>query len=144
MIRTVCLVGAWLCVAFGAQAQDSALRQCRVLPDAAARLSCYDAIPLAAARPAAVQAAPAGFGFPEPAGTAATQTVQSAVGADFTGWRGRTQITLENGQVWEVVDGSLGAVGPANRKVVVRRAAFGSYRMEFEGLNNAPTVRRVK
>lgn len=134
-----------------AQLPDQLLR-CRALADAATRLACYDALAVAT-DPAAPRttspappapAAPADFGLPRPAAETAGQEVRSRVAPGFDGWKGSTRIALENGQVWEVVDGSSGYVGPGNRKVVVRRGALGSYRMEFEGSNNSPSVRRIR
>ena len=115
-------------------------QHCRKIVEPMARLACYDATAPVDPRVPAGRAS-ANFGLPE----RNTETViHSAVSADFSGWKSNTRITLENGQVWQVVDGSTGYVGPANRKVVVRRAALGSYRIKFEGLNKSPTVRRIK
>ncbi len=115
-------------------------QHCRNIVEPMARLACYDATaPVDPQVPA--ERASGNFGLPE----RNTETViYSAVGADFRGWKSNTRITLENGQVWQVVDGSSGYVGQAHRKVVVRRAILGSYRIEFEGLNSSPTVRRIK
>lgn len=126
-----------------AQPNEQFLR-CRGLLDPAVRLACYDAIPVSQAPSSSPGSAAADFGLPERGGEPVQTTVHSSVGAQFDGWTSDARITLENGQVWQIVDGSSGYVGPANRKVVIRRAALGSYRIEFEGLNKSPTVKRIK
>lgn len=125
-----------------ANAQELPLRKCRGITDAAARLACYDSIPAASAPDS--DSAKNDFGLVSLDAEKRKEIIASSVGAEFDGWRSNGRILLENGQVWEVVDGSSGYVGPLNRKVIVRRAALGSFRMEFEGLNASPTVRRIK
>lgn len=106
------------------------------------------AAPVAAAAVAGPVAAPAPaaerFGLPERPVVAEVQAIASRVGDDFFGWGPNDRIRLANGQVWQVVDGSRGAIRPKNRNVVVRRGALGSFFMEFEGLNSTPKVRRVE
>ena len=145
-------------------AQDDALSRCRRISEPMPRLACYDAIPSGARAPMA--AAPAAAAAPlaatpaAPPGAAADnrveqfglagrpsgelQSIQSSVDARFSGWGPGTQIALANGQIWQVTDQSAGTIGPENRKVTIRRAAFGSFLLEFEGINNAPRVRRVR
>jgi hypothetical protein len=155
--------------AAAAHAQD--LRSCRGLPDGAARLACYDALPLPAdaaappARPAVaaaaaasgtrtVAAAPAPGAAQAVSGEAAfglqgaargeVEAVRSSVAGRFQGWGPRTRIRLANGQVWEVSDDSTAATWLQNPLVVVRRAALGSFLLEVEGLNRTARVRRVE
>lgn len=153
-MRKIVPVALALLSALPAAAQDDALQRCRGVADAAARLACYDAIPLRSAPRTAPAVAPAPaparvaapadrFGLPEkPA--ADGQSIVSAVAAGFDGWGPSSRIRLENGQVWEVTDSSSGTVGAANRRVTVRRGALGSYWLEFEGMNKSPRVRRVE
>ena len=54
------------------------------------------------------------------------------------------KISLKNGQVWQVIDGSTGTVIGKSKTVTIRRAVLGSYWMEFEGLSKAPKVQRLK
>ncbi len=161
---------ACLLMALNAQAlaQDaSSLRQCRALADMAARLACYDAIPLPsvpavsavpatpapAARPAmplAVPVTPAApapapetqFGLPAPA----DRVLELVTRYDglFEGWRPDERIRLANGQVWRVVDGSSGVYNLNNPKVTIRRGALGRFVLDIEGANKTPTVRRVE
>ena len=152
-------------LAAGAHAQD--LRSCRALQDAPARLGCYDNLPLpaqstlpatraAAAAPpvAAVTAAPAeptpspagleaSFGLQGPA-RAEAAAVRSNVAGRFDGWGPKSRIRLTNGQIWEVTDGSRVSVWLLDPKVVVRRAALGSFMLEVEGLTQAVRVQRVE
>ena len=166
-------LAAWLTVlgmlgAGDAGADEVAFGKCRRVADAVERLACYDAIPhpvappvrpssaahtaeqrASASAPAAAPArvSPPGadtFGLPSRARTQELQSIRSTVGADFFGWGPTERIRLENGQVWEVLDGSSGTVGPVNRQVTVRRGALGSFFLEFEGLNISPRVRRLR
>jgi hypothetical protein len=67
-MRTIALLAGLLAGANSASADDAALLRCRALPDATARLACYDALPTAAGTSAA------------PSTTAATAAT-AAVGA---------------------------------------------------------------
>ncbi len=135
--------------------------RCRHVAEAGARLACYDAIPHATPPPARpASAPPVATRAAEPASAPLAahdrfglavrnpaddlQSIATSVPASFFGWSANERIRLDNGQVWEVVDGSSGSVGPANRKVTVRRGALGSYFLEFEGLNSSPRVRRLR
>jgi len=152
-LGTLCLT-----LATAAAAQPDPLARCRAIADGAARLACYDAIPLRAtptpaavapptARPPAAAAAPATperFGLPSRPPSEAESSITSTVRAGFDGWGPNSLITLDNGQVWQVVDSSSGTTTPANRRVTVRRGALGSFFIEFEGLNKSPRVRRVQ
>lgn len=71
-------------------------------------------------------------------------SIESSVSNDFYGWDPNTRIRLNNGQVWQVIDGSTGTVNADNRRVKVTRGALGSFFLEFEGMNKAPRVRRVE
>jgi hypothetical protein len=145
-------------VLFGsvASAQVADLQRCPSIADPVARLACYDAaMPPTAARPAEPAAAlrpttppaPAradAFGLPQSPAVAEAQTVQSTTVANFFGWGPKEKIRLQNGQLWEVIDGSSGTLGAPNTKVTVRKGLFGAFIMEFEGLNRAPRVRRLE
>jgi hypothetical protein len=144
-----------------ALADDQALRQCRALGEAQARLACYDRIPLGA--PAAIAAAPAAAPAPvvAPAPAVAAErnfgmeaekrkeaepsSIESTIVGDFDGWAPGAQIRLANGQVWRVVDGSNAVLSPMkNPKVRIARNMIGTLFMEIEGTNNSPKVRRVR
>ncbi len=139
-----------------ALADDAAILKCRTVTDIAARVACYDAIPVGVARPAAaatpaVAAAPArtaeeNFGM-EAVKQRETQprSVQSTVVGNFEGWGPGSQIRLANGQVWRVIDGSE-AVLPrrADAKVTIERNVFGTIFLRADGSNSSAKVRRVE
>jgi hypothetical protein len=149
-----------------ALAQDEALENCRRLAEPTARLACYDAIPTrsrgAAPAPTTAPIAPAGsaasaaaavppaapsvdtFGLPQRAREEQIQSITTSVGKDFAGWGQNERIRLDNGQVWQVVDGTVVAVRPGARQVVVRRGTFGSFFLDFEGVTQSPRVRRIQ
>jgi hypothetical protein len=164
-----------LAMASPAVAQGTAsLQACRALTDPAARLACYDALPLPAAAPApaptaaparpaaapAATAAPAAAAPVAPAAAAAAaqsnfgleaktaqdapDAIDSSIEGRFEGWGSKTRIKLANGQVWEVSDGSHGVLNLSNPKVRVRRGVFGVFYMDIEGTNRSPRVRRVQ
>ena len=128
-----------LFISSAALADDSAVLKCRALPEAAGRLACYDAMPLAAA-PAA------GFGSetvrkkPDELPAA----MESTVAGEFEGWGPNARIKLANGQVWRVVDDSS-AVLPrrSGTRVRIERNLFGTLFPSVEGSNQSAKVRRV-
>jgi hypothetical protein len=142
-----------------ALADDGAMRLCRDISSPAARLSCYDALPLAtpAGKPAErpIGAAPIGqatakqaleqsFGMEYEKKTM-LDTIESTIPGSFDGWGPRQTITLANGQVWMVDDDSDGVLRSSdNTKVVISRGALGAIYMEIAGSNKAPRVRRLK
>lgn len=139
-----------LCAAGPALADDAAMLKCRALPDGAARLSCYDAIPLgarAAVQPAAAAPAPEQtFGMeqvkkPE----SPVKSIESTIPGTFAGWGPTSLIKLGNGQVWRIADGSSADLAPmTDAKARVVRNAFGTIFLEIDGTNNSPKVRRVQ
>jgi hypothetical protein len=135
-------------------ADDAAILACRALPDTATRLACYDAMPVGASAPAAVQAAPPApspgqhFGLrpavkkqkdSEPA------AIHSSVVGRFDGWGPGTVFTLANGQAWKVTD-DTDAVLPImqNPKVEITRGLLGAYFLQVEGHANSARVARVR
>ena len=136
-----------------ALADDAALLKCRALTDIAARVACYDAIPLGAAAPAVAAAAAAPQRTPEQNfGMEAVKqresepaSIQSTVVGEFDGWGPGSQIRLANGQVWRVIDGS-DAVLPRTRdaKVSIERNVFGTLFLKVDGGNSSAKVRRVQ
>ena len=73
----------------------------------------------------------------------AVESVESTLGADFSGWGPNTRIKLANGQTWLVIDGTSVVLPPGARKVSVKRGMLGSYYLDIQGLNTSPRVRRV-
>lgn len=146
-------------VSGAALADDAALQKCRAMTDASARLRCYDAIPLAAgAVPAAAPAAKAApvatataaeknFGIEQVKKTTddAPKSVESTIVGNFDGWGPNSRITLANGQVWRIVDGSDAVLTPMqNPKARIERNMFGTMFLHVEGSNSSAKVRRVQ
>jgi hypothetical protein len=146
-----------LAVSGSALAHDADLLRCRAIPDVAARVACYDAIPVAttAAAPAA-PAAPAAKAAPAPAanfGLSATQMrkpdepnfIESTLLGRIDGWSPSTLFRLANGQIWRVNDDSAGSINEVdNPKVKITRNSLGTMFLEIEGASQAPRVRRVQ
>jgi hypothetical protein len=139
-----------------ALADDAALLRCRALRDGAARLACYDGLPVAASEsraPAAPGAAPAPraepqtraqFGLEQKANPAELQSIESHIPGSFEGWYPNALIRLANGQVWQISDDSTRRLYRTNPKVTIRRGMLGAFYLDIEGDNNAPRVRRVQ
>lgn len=159
---------ATLCFALPATAQSAAeLQRCRDLKDATARLACYDAIPLAPVAPTTAPAkradaaatapapataaartapAPAEFGFERRVEQQreSVKAIESRITGKVEGWEANTRFTLDNGQVWQVSDGSRAFGNVTNPKVKISRGTFGTFFLEIEGINAAPRVQRVR
>jgi hypothetical protein len=124
---------------------DAIVLRCRALPDPAARLACYEAMPVAAAKPA--QSAEQRFGIQrlEKKVDDEPQAIRSTVRGHLDGWRYGTQIALANGQVWRVVD-DVEAVLPdlLDPPVRIERGALGAYFLQLDSNNSAARVVRIK
>ena len=139
-------------------ADESGLRGCRGISDGAARLACYDALPLPApsAEPGAPARAPGSalkalsaglverFGLEHKAAVPEANRIESHIPGRFLGWKAKSLITLANGQVWQVVDDSWLAGEWDNPKVVVRRGILGGFFLDIDNENRSPRVRRVQ
>lgn len=137
-------LAALLLVSGSALADDAALIKCRSVTDVAARVACYDAIPLAAAAPA--RKPDEAFGL-EAVKQRETQpkSIHSTVVGDFEGWGPNSQVRLANGQVWRVTDGSEATLPrQKDAKVSIERNAFGTLFLRVDGSNSSAKVRRVK
>lgn len=135
-----------------ALADETGLLKCRAMKDSAARLACYDALPVApaAARPAAAapsapaKPAPEQFGLEERRFAPVLDAIESRISGRFDGWGPNARFQLANGQVWQVADGSSGAHWIENPKVRIRRGLLGAFFLEIEGTNRSPRVTRVQ
>ncbi|MFZ5843167.1 MAG: hypothetical protein ACOY3E_09760 [Pseudomonadota bacterium] len=152
-------------------AADSAWRDCRAVADNAARLACYDALvdqlpkaviaeaaaqeaaapavvshPVPAAQPVAVVATqtPAEFGLERQAQQAQIESIQSRIVGTFRGWEAKSKITLENGQVWQIIDGTRGVYSLESPAVTIERGVFGTFFLKIDGVNRSPKVKRLK
>ena len=156
-----------------ANSSAEALSNCRSLTDAADRLACYDQIALnkseltsdakstissaSASAPASVSAsrpslptnavavdAASQFGLAAISQAAKIDKISSFIKGRFSSWQPNSQITLDNGQVWKVIDDSRGVCECDNPKVTISRASFGTFFLEIEGKGNAPRVKRIQ
>lgn len=109
----------------------------------------------AATAPAAATAAPAAtaalprqttqqFGFEQRATTDELNSINSEIVGNFDGWEPNTRITLANGQVWQISDGSGRYVNLKSQQVRIRRGILGAFYIEFDGTNHSPKVRRIQ
>lgn len=152
-----------------AQAQTVGLHRCPTIEDPVARLACYDAAmppTFSVTRPpadpklpapnaaAAAAAAPAStntktdkesaFGLADVRDANEVRAIESMTVPGFSEWRPNERIRLENGQVWQVTDGSSGRLRHTPSKVTIRKGFFGAFFMVFQDMNLAPKVERVK
>jgi hypothetical protein len=68
-------------------------------------------------------------------------TVESRIAGDFTGWEGRSVLTLENGQRWQIANGGLYSTPPVpSPKVKIVPAALGGFWMTIEGVSSRVRV----
>ena len=139
----------FLFISATALADDAAVLKCRSLPDAAGRLSCYDAMPLGQARPALAAAVPAAADFGRETMAkkpdAQPARLESAIAGNFEGWGPNTRFTLANGQVWRVVDGSSADLPRStDQKVRIERNLLGTVFLTVEAGNQSAKVRRVE
>lgn len=161
-------------LAVPAAATDSAWQHCRSISDDVARLACYDALDVkeqanAKSDEASNAMPPAPAAVPVTTTPAATSTdnasaepqkiaefglekklaeqvesISSRIPGRFTGWQAKSKITLENGQIWQVVDGSRGQYLLENPQVKIERGVFGSFFLNIEGANKSPKVKRIQ
>lgn len=148
----------WLLAICGpALADDAATLHCRQLSDGAARLACYDAMPVGAPA-AAVAAAPLtmeqqkqAFGM-EGKKTRAVDampvqqlaSLSTQIPGVFQGWQAGQIITLANGQRWKVVDGSDGVIIGKDLKATLVRGMLGAIYLDIEGASRSPKVQRIQ
>lgn len=151
------------------QASDAELLRCRQISDASQRLRCYDALPVAGATASAAVAAPARAASPAPvvAATAGAtppaaspaadnfglegrgigtrvEAIETSIVGNFEEWGPNYRFNLANGQVWQVVDGSIGFRASSDSRVKIRRGMLGTFYLELVGTNRSPKVQRVQ
>lgn len=137
-------------VSGAALADEGGMLRCRQLTDGAARLSCYDALPLGAA--AAAPAAPSKaeleqrFGKEQQAQPGRLDVIESTIVGEFDGWVPKQRIRLANGQTWTISDDSNEETLHilSNPKVKIERGAMGAFYMDIDGTRTSPRVRRAK
>src|SRR4051812_48280917 len=144
MRRSNMLIGAALAAAAPAvhAAAGDTLATCRAIQEAAARLACYDGLPMmapplgapppapvaprpAAAAPSTSQSDASRFGLPATTRPEPIESVESRIEGHFAGWYAGSRIQLANGSVWQVTDGSSRFADVDNPRVTVRRGTMG-------------------
>ncbi len=70
--------------------------------------------------------------------------IDSSIVGEFTGWRGKTRVTLENGQVWEQAEGGRSGYSMSSPKVIIKPMSLGSWLMYVDGCGCDIRVKRVK
>lgn len=138
-----------LLVAAMATAQDlpAAIAKCSAITGPGERLACYDAL---AHRPAPKpELGREQLPKPEvPAAAEQDDSVTAGVGDVSLSPNGRLVLALDNGQVWQQLDGDIARFTPRSRaehmQVTISRGLFGSYNLQFAGQNALYKVRRVK
>lgn len=142
------LAAPLLLVAAAATAQDltADIARCAAITDSVERLACYDAV---AHRPAP-QPELGREQLPKPQGPAAAaldDSLTAAVGNVSLTPTGRLLLVLDNGQVWQQLDGDVVRFAPYGKfegiQVTISRGSFGSYNLQFAGQNALYKVRRV-
>ena len=72
------------------------------------------------------------------------EVIESAIAGQFNGWRGKTRVTLDNGQVWEQVESGSSGFPLKSPKVKVKPMSMGSWLMYVNGCNCDIRVKRIK
>lgn len=72
------------------------------------------------------------------------ERIESNIVGDFNGWRGKTRVTLENGQVWEQAEGGRSGYRISAPKVIIKPMSLGSWLMYVDGCGCDIRVKRVK
>lgn len=152
--KAIATLAPLLLLSSAALADDAALLRCRGIVDAAARLACYDALPLTGSEAKAGQAeasarnvppTPEQFGMEaKSAPPPGLPAIESQIPGRFEGWQPNTSIRLANGQVWQVTDGSSRVYDVNNPKVTIARGFLGAFYLNLEGDNRTVRVRRIQ
>ncbi|MBF7071791.1 hypothetical protein ISG33_00070 [Glaciecola sp. MH2013] len=164
-----CLI-SWTSIAsFSSIGQPQVLSErllaCAEETDSLQRLVCYDSLateakktridkqvqnkpsmPPQASTPPQVEDETADFGKPPVSikesyledGELVSSIKSSAVAANK-----RFRITLENGQLWEVLDSGKPGLPRVNDEIIIRSGAFGSFYMRKSGVNRSFKVKRI-
>jgi len=70
--------------------------------------------------------------------------INTSVVGVFNGWSGKTEFTLQNGQVWQQSGNGMLTAKIESPKIRIRRGLFGSYILTVEGFNSSIKVKRIK
>lgn len=75
---------------------------------------------------------------------AVPSVIRSRTTGDFSGWSGRTEFQLENGQVWRQVEPGQFSVSLTRPHVVIEKGLMGAFYLHVEGYGSRVRVKRVK
>jgi hypothetical protein len=71
--------------------------------------------------------------------------IRSRIVGNFTGWRGRTEFELENGQVWrQATPGTFAVREVENPEVTIAQGMFGAWYLSVDGYNSRVRVERIR
>lgn len=75
-----------------------------------------------------------------------TGVVTSRIDGEFTGWTGRTEFRLQNGQVWQQIDSDQRFTGISldSPQVRIEPGLFGSWQLSVDGYNSTVRVKRLR
>ena len=141
-------------VALRAQPTDvleAEVLRCSAVESPDARLACFDravepfvATDVTADGPVAAAADEPDFGAEQLRNDEDADDLTTRLAGSFTGWDGDTLFRLENGQLWQQIDSSYLYSRSESPRVTIRRAAFGSYLLQVEGIGRTVRVRRLE
>ena len=72
------------------------------------------------------------------------KAVTSRIVGTFKGWRGDTEVTLDNGEVWQQRHDTKWIVRLENPEVVIEKNILGFYKMTFIASGKAVGVKRIE
>jgi hypothetical protein len=72
------------------------------------------------------------------------ESITSRIAGRFRGWTGSTVFHLENGQVWQQIDGSSFSVNLENPTMVIRKGLFGVFYLNVKGYGSSIKVKRLR
>ena len=169
IIKRIMLLSSLLIISSHLQAASTA-EDCAAITDDNKRLECYDnflkkqkeqrtqetpkpAKPVSPETTPAIaetsqpkQSAEETFGSENLSKTKSEQIdeLQSQAIGKFGLWEKGMEVTLENGQVWEIVDVRNAYHKITNPKITIEKGIFGSYMLGVEGLNKRFKAKRIK
>jgi len=84
------------------------------------------------------------FGLPQRPAFERSEALETSVAGNFDGWGPDEKITLANGQVWQISDGSSAGYSLREPKVRITRGSFGGFFMQVDGVSQTPRVKRLR
>lgn len=117
----------------------------KLTPEELARLNAWLRNRGLLAATAAGAASSAGFRSNTFFGTGdSSRPITSEIRGEFRGWGPGKRLVLENGQEWEVIEGSFSIPPVPLAKVTIEPGFLGSWLLRVEGYNASARVRRVR